>query len=178
MRKMSLVIVLILVVSLCACASTSPTYTVTKDNVEYVVDTENKTISDGTHTYQYEFSGNSATYDVNITYPDGSTYWFAMSGHTGHGGWSDDYNEDRYIDGDTLCEVLLEKAPKESNPGKIFAVILLAAIGVFNIVSPYYAWYLEYGWRYKNAEPSDLALGLNRVGGVIAAIAAVILLFV
>lgn len=54
-------------------------------------------------------------------------------------------------------------------------MIILAAAGVFYIVSPYKAWYLEYGWRYNNAEPSDLALGFNQVVGVIAVIAAVIL---
>lgn len=177
MRKILVMLILILMVCLCACASAEPTYTITKDNVDYVVDTENKTISDGIYTYQYEFSGNSSSYDVDITYPDGSIYWFTMSGNSGHGGWSDDYDEKRYIDGDTLCDVLLEKAPKESKPGKIFAVVLLAALGVFNVVSPYSAWYLEYGWRYKNAEPSDMALGMNRVGGVIAVIAAILVLF-
>lgn len=128
--------------------------------------------------YQYEFSGNKSSYDVNITYPDGSTYWFHMSGGAGHGGWSDDYDEDRYVDGDTLSDVLLEKAPKEVNSGNWLAALIIAIVGIFNIVSPYSAWYLEYGWRYKNAEPSDIALGLNRVVGVIAVVAAVALLLV
>ena len=74
--------------------------------------------------------------------------------------------------------MLLEKAPREANSGNIFAAVFVAAIGVFNIVSPYTAWYLEYGWRYKNAEPSDIALGLNRVVGVIAVIVAVVILFI
>ena len=162
---------------LCAC-STEIVYTVVKNDISYEVDRDNQTISDGTHTYKYDFSGNSSSYNVNIVYPDGSTYWFSQSGHSGHGGWSDDYDEKRYVDGDTLCNVLLEKAPKETNSGKFVGVIILAVVGVFNIVSPYTVWYLEYGWRYKNAEPSDLALGFNRVVGVIVVIAAVILLFV
>jgi len=101
-----------------------------------------------------------------------------MSGGVGHGGWSDDYDEDRYVDGDTLSDVLLKKAPKEVNSGNWLAALIIAIVGIFNIVSPYSAWYLEYGWRYKNAEPSDTALGLNRVVGVIAVVAAVVLLFV
>lgn len=174
------VYLLILVMSLllCACGATSTVYTIEKNNVSYEVDTENETISDGINVYQYEFSGNKSSYDVNITYPDGSTYWFHMSGGAGHGGWSDDYDEDRYVDGDTLSDVLLEKAPKEVNSGNWLAALIIAIVGIFNIVSPYSAWYLEYGWRYKNAEPSDIALGLNRVVGVIAVVAAVALLFV
>ena len=174
------VCILIVMISLLlgACGATSTVYTVEKNQVPYEVDTENKTISDGANTYQYEFSGNKSSYNVNITYPDGSTYWFRMSDGSGYGGWSDDYDEDRYVDGDTLSEVLLEKAPKEVNSGNWLAAILFAVVGIFNIVSPYSAWYLEYGWRYKNAEPSDIALGFNRVIGVIAVIAAVVLLFV
>ena len=79
---------------------------------------------------------------------------------------------------DTLSDVLLEKAPKEVNSGNWLAALFIGVVGIFNIVSPYSAWYLEYGWRYKNAEPSDIALGLNRVVGVIAVIVAVALLFV
>jgi len=174
------VYILILMMSLlmCACGSTSAVYTVEKNHVSYEVDTENKTISDGTNVYQYEFSGNKSSYNVNITYPDGSTYWFRMSDGSGYGGWSGDYDEDRYVDGDTLSDVLLEKAPKEVNSGNWLAALFIGVVGIFNIVSPYSAWYLEYGWRYKNAEPSDAALGLNRVVGVIAVVAAVALLFV
>lgn len=52
----------------------------------------------------------------------------------------------------------------------------IVAVGIFNLVSPYSAWYLEYGWRYKNAEPSDLALQVCRVSGGVAILAAIILL--
>ena len=174
------VCILIVLISLlmCACGETSTIYTVEKNHVSYEVDTENETISDGTNVYQYEFSGNKSSYNVNITYPDGSTYWFRMLDGSGYGGWSDDYDEDRYVDGDTLSDVLLEKAPKEVNSGNWLAALFIGVVGIFNIVSPYSAWYLEYGWRYKNAEPSDIALGLNRVVGVIAVIVAVALLFV
>lgn len=180
MKKLLIfLITTLLVLSMCGCsASANTTYTSYKNGTSYVVDTENGTISDGTNTYTYSFSGNSSSYNVDITYPDGSTYWFKMSGYSGYGGWSDDYDENRYVDGDTLRNVLLEKAPKESNPGKFFAIILLLAVGFFHVASPYTAWYLEYGWRYKNAEPSDLALGMNRVGGVVAIIVAVIMIFV
>jgi hypothetical protein len=170
---------MVILISLCGCSSSAnTTYTVTKDGTDFIVDPENSTISDGVNTYQYTFSGNTTTYKVEITYPDSSSYWFSMQNNNGNGGWSENYDENRFIAGDTLRDVLIEKAPKESFPGKVVFIILLLGIGVFNMVSPHTAWYLEYGWRYKNAEPSDLALGLNRVGGVFAIIVAIILIFV
>ena len=57
-------------------------------------------------------------------------------------------------------------------------ILLLLAVGIFNTASPHTAWYLEYGWRYKDAEPSDMALTFSRLGGILAIIAAVILIFV
>lgn len=178
MKKIILIVVVIVIFLLSACGTAETVYTVVKNDISYVVDKDNQTISDGSHTYRFEFSGNSSSYNVNIVYPDGSTYWFSQSGSMGHGGWSEDYDEDRYVDGDTLCDVLIEKAPKKINSGKFIWVLILAAVGVFNIVSPQTAWYLEYGWRYKNAEPSDLALGFNRVTGGIAVVAAVIFIFI
>ena len=55
-------------------------------------------------------------------------------------------------------------------------VILLILVGIFNIALPDVAWYLQYGWRYKDAEPSDAALVFNRIGGVAAIIMAVIMM--
>ncbi|HIX66021.1 MAG TPA: histidine kinase [Candidatus Anaerotruncus excrementipullorum] len=56
-------------------------------------------------------------------------------------------------------------------------VVLLAALGGFNLLLPRASWYLSYGWRYKNAEPSDLVLAINRIGGgAILAVALLLLL--
>ena len=178
MKKIQVLIVLMLIaISLCACSSMSTTYTVEQDGITYVVDTINSTVFDGGNTYQYSFSGSYSSYKIDITYPDGSTYWWQQQGSSGFGGWSDNYDENRYVAGDVLRDVLEEKAPKESNPGKFFMAIFLLGIGIFNIFSPYTAWYLQYGWRYKDAEPSDDALIMNRVLGGVAIIIAVIILF-
>ena len=176
---------ILLIVSLCSCSSTdtgtSSIYTVNKYETEYIVDPNNGTISDGTYTYQYEISESSRGYTINITYPDGSTYWWSAqrSGNvtTGSGGWSDDYVENRYADGRTLCDILEENKPREKGSENVLFVLLLIVIGIFNTVWPRAAWYLEYGWRYKNAEPSNLALGLNRFGGITVIIIAIIMVF-
>lgn len=98
----------------------------------------------------------------------------------GSGSWSDDYNDAIYASGDTLCDIIVVQAPKASkasNPSKVFAAILIIAIGIFNVASPRTAWYLEYGWRYKNAEPSDTALAFNGLSGIIAIIIGIFMLF-
>lgn len=186
MKRFFIAVLGVLVVcSLCACsvqdAGTSAAYTVNKQGTDYVVDPDNATISDGTHTYQYELSINDRGYTINISYPDGSAYWWnaekSSSVTTGYGGWSDDYDADRYVDGQILCDILEEGIPDKKGSGNMVFIVLLLVVGVFNTVWPHAAWYMEYGWRCKNAEPSGLALGLNRFGGIIAIIAAIIATF-
>ncbi|WP_340026522.1 DUF6199 family natural product biosynthesis protein [Paenibacillus sp. FSL K6-1096] len=53
---------------------------------------------------------------------------------------------------------------------------IIVAIGLVIAVWPKAAWYLRLGWRFKNAEPSGLALGAERVTGVILVIAGFILM--
>ena len=167
--------VMLLAISLCACSSTGmesgTTTTIEKSGVRYVVDKEAKTISDGTNTYQYDFVGDKSAYELAITYPDDSTYWFVQEGSAGHGGWSDDYDENKYVDGDILRGVIVASVSTVSNislfTGEFWVGLLLLAVGIFNVVAPSAAWYLEYGWRFKDAEPSDIALVLNRIVGVV-----------
>lgn len=184
MKKLFAAILCVLLgLSLFACASSQPSvYRAQRDDKEYVVDTVSKKISDGTHTYHYSLDGDSSGYSIKITYPDGSTYWWDRTknstGGFGHGGWSDDYDENRYVSGDTLCDILEVAVPEKKEPKNVFLILLLLAVGIFNTVSPYNAWYLAYGWRFKNAEPSDLALGITRLAGVIFIAVAIIMIFV
>ncbi|MBQ3534202.1 MAG: hypothetical protein IJA56_03455 [Clostridia bacterium] len=55
--------------------------------------------------------------------------------------------------------------------------LLLIPLGVLQAVFPQAFWFINHGWRYKDAEPSELALGLGRAGGVIVIIVGFILLF-
>ena len=48
--------------------------------------------------------------------------------------------------------------PDPPNYGRIIIAVILAGIGLFNIVRPRTAWFLDSGWKYKDAEPSDMAL--------------------
>ena len=54
--------------------------------------------------------------------------------------------------------------------------LLLCGVGIFNLAAPKARWYLSYGWRFKDAEPSDAAITLSRIGGGIAVVIGVIML--
>lgn len=182
-RALIFLLAAMLILGLCACApsGSSNTYTVTRNGTDYTVDQENGTISDGVNTYQFTFSGNSSSYSIRITYPDGSTY--SWSGQTnsngtgfGSGGGSADYDASRYVGGDVLCDILEAGAPRAKKAFNPLCFLFLA-IGLFNAITPRTAWYLSSGWKYKDAEPSDLALGLARAGGIVCCFIGVIMIF-
>lgn len=177
-RLWTVLFVLLLTISLCSCAKQEDTYTVDHNGTEFLVDTTQKTISDGTHTYHYAFSGNRSSFSATITFPDGSSYWWTQIGTSGSGGWSDDFVHEKYVSANTLIDVLQEKAPKQTNPGMIAAGLLLMALGLFEAILPQAGWYLRYGWRYKDAEPSDAALVFARLGGIAATVIGFVLLVI
>jgi hypothetical protein len=49
----------------------------------------------------------------------------------------------------------------------LFPVIFII-IGALNVMYPRVSWYMKSGWQFKNAEPSDLALIMIRISGIIA----------
>ena len=173
----------LLFLSLCCCTSSESadaSYTTVVDGVSLTVDPKNNTISDGTNLYRYTISAESSGYQFNVTYPNGSSWWWneQTSGgfSTGYGGWSDDYNELSYVAGSILRDVSLRSAPERQQSKNVLLIVLLLAIGVFNLFFPRTAWYLSYGWRYSNAEPSDAALAFNQIGGGTAVLIALILI--
>ena len=151
--KLQAFIVLILVaIFLCACSSVSTTYTVEEDGINFVVDTINGTISDGEYTYQYSFSGSDSSYRVDITYPNNSSYWWQQQGASGYGGWSDAYDENRYVAGDVLRDVLEHEAPKESNTGSFLMAIILLVVGILILAhrAPLGIWNTDGDTRMRN----------------------------
>ena len=143
----------------------------------YTVDLERQTITHGEDVYTFSVSGGGSSSTIRIIYPNGASYFWTWSGNSGHGGWSDDYDPARYTDGDTLMALIDFRPEPEGSGGSPLLALLLLAVGLFDLISPRTAWYLGYGWRFKDAEPSDAALVLYRVGGVIAVLAALIVFF-
>ena len=153
------------------------------EGTAYVVDTEQQTLSDGKNTYQYQLDLKNDGYDLVITYPNKATWNWTETNDGGFGGWSDDYDYTgiAYPTGETFQNILakagvtLSYKPQTGKNLLLFLVLLV--IGGFALAAPQVTWYLEYGWRFKDAEPSDLALWVNRVIGFIVIVFAVVWFF-
>jgi len=157
---------ILLLFSLCACASMP--HIVERGNKTFEIDYENNTISDGRHIYAFTFSGDAIDYVIELTYPNGATYCLTQSQYFGTVSTSDDYKELIYTKGEVLCDLIAEHRPGATIPAKAIAIVILFLGGIFQIIAPNTALYIAHGWKYKNAEPSDFALGCCRVAGVAA----------
>jgi len=47
-------------------------------------------------------------------------------------------------------------------------ILMIGGLVVFAV--PEVAWYLKEGWKFRDAEPSDMALVINKLGGVVGAL--------
>ena len=56
--------------------------------------------------------------------------------------------------------------------------ILLFGVGIFRIVLPEESIYLREHWRFKDCEPSETYIKMERFGGIISIIFAVILIVI
>lgn len=158
-------------------------YTVYSYGAPYTIDTENCTISDGTYTYGYEYAASGRS--VDFTYPNGEVYGASITvannsiGGVSAGAISADYDYDSgYTDPFTLYRALTSPREKESSSGSNhpFVALLLCGVGIFNLAAPKESWYLSYGWRFKDAEPSHEAITISRIGGGITVVIGVIML--
>lgn len=75
----------------------------------------------------------------------------------------------------TLWEAGQEQPRQRTVP--LWFALLLLAVGLFNLFAPHAAWYLNTGWKFKDAEPSKAAIFLGRAGGGIASAVGLGLLF-
>ena len=171
MKRMLLcLLTAVLVLFLCACGKPA-VYDVHLDEGTFTVDTVNETITHEGISYRYDLReyGNAVT--VDLTYPDGSTYFWSRTGSIAYGGGSANYDENRYVDANTLLDVLAEDAPiwKEDQSGKFIIIGLIALpIGLFCFFAPETAWLLEHFWWVKGGEPTEFALLVTKGSGILA----------
>ena len=149
-------------------------YNVSREGRSYAVDAERGTVTCDGIVYQYTMSGGRERGELHVTYPDGSTYFWRESASMAAGGSSPDYDPDAhgYVRGEVLWDVLAKKTATPAQSGGVLLSILLAAVGAGLVFQPYAMWMLSHGWRFKDAEPSGLALHVNRVLGVVVIAAA------
>ena len=178
-----------LVLSLSACAEKQTKnaiepYSIGWDGRVYTVtpiDNDKGTISDGTNTYSYRYDAGGSGYSVTFAYPDGETYTWKEDGNFSSGATSPDFDSGKYPDGMTLDRVLKRSpaAKHEEKSTKNWGIILfLLFVGGINTACPQLTWYLDVGWKVKDAEPSEAALGWSRTVGVVLLIVAVVMMIV
>ena len=160
---------------LCACGGeeATRTYTVERYGRTYTVDQEARTVTYQGVTYSFAISSGTVTF----TAPDGSTAYWHETEQVGSGGWSDGWDESVHP-GDLSDALTHGPGHSRDRSGSPLAGLVLIAVGAFNTLAPSTAWYLSYGWKFKDAEPSEAALGLGRAGGVISILLGLVLCFV
>ena len=174
-----LLAVLLMLALLCACAETKTASTEPYTVGSYTVTPINEksgTITDGTNTYSYRYSRSGSGYSVTFSYPDRTTYTWTENGSSGTGSASMEFDFAKYPSGMELNGVLSRTHPNVQKEKPVAVILVLLFVGAFNAAWPTGAWYLEVGWKFRDAEPSDAALGWNRASGVLALIVAVILI--
>ena len=189
-RVFILLFAVMLGLSLCACAEKQSQtdvyapYSVEYNHTLYTVtpaDETTGTISDGTETYFYQYEPRIQGYRVKFTYPDGETYTWTDDGGSMSGTTSSGFDFDKYPDGWTLSDILLQNGSAKTAQKaekNVALILLLLVLGIGNAAFPKAAWYLETGWKIKDAEPSDAALAWNRGIGIVVIVVAVIMMIV
>ena len=136
-----------------------------------------QTEEEGVYHYTYEDG------DITITYPNGATYWESVSANGAIAGWDGDYDTDRYIDGMTLAMQLTQAY---NNSGKnwdevvIMGLVCLVVIGLclVDVIHPEWFFELRYSLWVRDAEPTEFALMMSRMGGVIGIVLCVIMFLI
>lgn len=136
----------------------------------------------GEYTFQYESEGSGIRFTA--VYPDG--YVYSQLERDGAVGMPLDYDASEreakgYIDGIALAwavDSAIDNARGGESHGDAspLLAVLLIGCGAWYLFAPKSVWWIAYGWRYKNAEPSDIALTLFKVLGILLMIAGAICL--
>ena len=123
----------------------------------------------GSYTFSYAPNG-----QLTVTYPDGRSYTLtyrdgALAVHVDYD--AAQLEQEGYLAGISLVwgiERAMDDAGgrSRSGPSPVLAFVLMA-LGAWNLLAPKSAWWISRGWWYRNAQPSDLALGFYRVAGVL-----------
>lgn len=180
MKKRFLILLLLLALVLSACGDRTTIHLVEYDNHLLTLDTANDTITEGDTVYRYEISDWGGSTRYTIFYPDGASYSMAWSDGIGGGGGDELYYAESRLDGGGLIDIVTkyEKQTQKQEPANIGVGLLVILLGIFYAAAPYAAWYIGHGWRFENAEPSELYLAMLRIGGIILIIAGLLAIFI
>lgn len=165
---------LILALILSGCGEEPMPYEYASGDRTVTVDPINCSITCGEDVYLYEVEKTETRTGYVIQYPNGAIFHWSATEHGGAGGWSDDYDEIRYIPGDFLVDALdqavSQTAPYRERKGNVGIGLLLMGLGAVSFLFPEVMFHLRKGWMFRDAEPSDAYLTWSRISGVIIAV--------
>ena len=144
------------------------------DGHALVVDFQAGTITGEGEVYSFAIQGDS----IRIDYPNGVYFVRTGSATAGYGPLDQPFSTAGYLSEDTLFKAL-EGGDTEGGwrPGSYAPLaVLLLPLGIFSLAKPERAWYVSWGWRYKNAEPSDGALLAQQLEGVVLVVIGIVVI--
>ena len=179
-----LIALVLLLLFLPACArenTPEPDYFTTVDGQDIRISFDAGTRSEGTISSEhgdYRFAYH-ADGSFSVVYPNG--YQYSQKTLNGASGSSWNYAESPselgYIEGFVLEWAVRDAITPATNRTRGVSPLVsigLLGFGLFCILAPKSLWWISRGWMYKNVEPSDLILGVYRVGGILAVLFAVL----
>ena len=194
--KRAVILLLLAAILLTGCAATEAQpqepYSQYVGSIRFDVDPAARTITARGYVFTYSYIDNGDTRGVSVTYPNGAvvtkTTTYDSNGiGMGTTSWDNadpeflSSVESTYVDCYALLMVVPEQPAKEVK-GEFAPLILVgigfAAIGVWMYARPDVHWYWSHGWMYKDAEPSDAALGAIGAMGIISIILGVIMFLI
>ncbi len=114
---------------------------------------------------------------VRMTLPNGHTVTRHQSGATSYWTASMETTAEEMEKAEQAYELVAAERPaRRERSVPVFLSLLLIGAGLLNVVRPRAGWYLSTGWKFRNAEPSDLALFVGQATGILLVIAGIITL--
>lgn len=145
----------------------------------YSQESESITLDNG-QVVEVFYEGASDGYSYEVEFANGHSYFYNLTGNTGTGGGSAELTQEEMELAEEAIDKFEEqygKAASTSNGSGSLIGLLLIFIGLVGAIFPQAIWFLSIGWRLRDAEPSNLALGVYRFGGIVVTIIGVFALF-
>ena len=144
------------------------------DGHALVVDFQAGTITCEGEVYSFAIQGDS----IRIDYPNGVSFVRTGNATAGYGPMDQPFSTAGYLSEDTLFKALEGGGAEGGWRLGSYAplAVILLPLGIFSLVKPERACYVSWGWRYKNAEPSDGALLAQRLEGVVLTAAGILVI--
>jgi len=181
-KQAILLMVFILLLSLLSgCSSQQNTMTI--DGKSVTLNLESREIQVDDQVYRYV----TDEAQIEIEYPNGMVFRRVYEAE----GTVDDWiktsemvdatylDKMGYLEPNVLINQVIRYSPDSESDQKDSPSALgvfLVTLGILNVLFPKWFWNIQYGWRYKNTEPTDTAINIQRLGGIIAIIVGFILM--